>query len=182
MFSPREWRRPLLRSVSLKPLKHCDWSAEVWRFESEQLNSSSITPSLTHSSYFTPGRLYDPLMIPLELSRVYECDEDQPKHPMVASLFNDGFFTSTTRSDSSGARVPGPDDPDYDPWNAPAESAPSSTINGEPAAPSHAVPLTSASIIDVQPLSPSSTQSPAPSSVVAKRRTRNNTSSLRDVF
>ena len=129
-------------------------------------------------------------MIPLAQPQVYDYnDEDRPQHlkaGALTDLFNDGFFSSTFNKDSGEVRVPGPDDFDYDPWNAPtppfAESAPSPTINGETAAPSAAVPVTSADVIDVQPLTPPSAQSPAPSPVVPKRRTRNNASSLCHVF
>ena len=103
-----------------------DWSKDVEQFELERINgppASTSAPSF--SSHPAPRQLYDPHS-PIEPSRVYDYDEeDQPRHSTVAAmtdLFDDGFFAEvpSVRSGNGGARAPGPDDPDYDPWNPPA--------------------------------------------------------------
>ena len=65
----------------------------------------------------------------MEPSRAYDyTEEDQPRHSTVAAMsaiFDDDPppVAPSVRSGRGGARPPGMDDPDYDPWNAPADAA-----------------------------------------------------------
>jgi hypothetical protein len=81
---------------------------------------------------------------PVELSREYEyTEEDRPTHSTVTVMSDifDGNHSSAPPSVRRGrgrTRPPGIDDPDYDPWNAPAEAAGSAIEQPEavyPAAP-----------------------------------------------
>ena len=114
-----------------------DWSEEVERSEIEQRNNPparSLAPSQTSNTARRPP--YDPDGPP-EPSRVYEYnEEDQPRHSRAAAM-SDVFERdplppppappSVRGGRGGGARPPGIDDPDYDPWNDPPPPAPADT-------------------------------------------------------
>ncbi|KAN0137849.1 hypothetical protein V8E53_004333 [Lactarius tabidus] len=102
-------------------------SEDVEHFELEQVNNApACTPTPTHSSRPERRQLDHPLGS-IEPSRLYEYnEEDEPRHSTeaaMADLFDDGFMAedSSARSGDGGTRALGPDDPDYDPYNSPAE-------------------------------------------------------------
>ena len=110
--------------------EHFNWSAseDVERFELEQVNNApACNPAPTHSSRPERHQRDDPFAS-IEPSRVYEYnEEDEPRHSTeaaLADLFDDGFFieASSAKSGNGGTRALGPDDPDYDPWNPPADA------------------------------------------------------------
>ncbi|KAF8262684.1 hypothetical protein EI94DRAFT_663445 [Lactarius quietus] len=107
-----------------------DWSEDVERFEAEQMNNPPIrsqAPSVSSAPARRPP--YDPDG-PVEPSRNYEyTEEDKPRHSTVAAMsdiFDDDVpppATPSVRSGRGGTQPPGLNDPDYDPWNPPAEAA-----------------------------------------------------------
>jgi hypothetical protein len=109
--------------------EHFNWSAneDVERLQLELVNNASVyTPARTHSSRPLQRQLDDPLAS-IEPSRLYEYNEgDEPRHSTEAAmtdLLDDGFFIEAPSAGSGSGvnRALGPDDPDYDPWNPPAE-------------------------------------------------------------
>jgi hypothetical protein len=128
---PRLGRR--LASPS-RTSEHFNWGASeglgegVEHPELEQVNNApAYTPAPTHFSR-PERRQLDELLGSIEPSRVYEyTEEDEPRHSTeaaMADLFDDGFFVEAPSAapGGGGTSAPGPDDPDYDPRNPPAEA------------------------------------------------------------
>ena len=87
------------------------------------VGSSSISAAPARRQPFDPDG-------PIEPSKAYEYnEEDQPRHSTVAAMtdiFEDDYVppAPSIRIGGGGTRPPGIDDPDYDPWNPPADDAP----------------------------------------------------------
>ncbi|KAH9018392.1 hypothetical protein EDB85DRAFT_617998 [Lactarius pseudohatsudake] len=119
---------PVPSSQSLTPGRF-DWSEDVERFESEQINNPPAhTPTSSVSTGPARRQPYDPDG-PIEPPRAYDYnEEDQPRHSTVAAMsdiFEDSLAPIATpvRGGRGGTKPLGIDDPDYDPWN-PEAAAP----------------------------------------------------------
>ncbi|KAH9058215.1 hypothetical protein EDB87DRAFT_1578207 [Lactarius vividus] len=119
---------PVPTPQSLTPGRF-NWSEDVERFESEKIsNPPARSPAPSVSTGPARRQPYDPDG-PIEPSRVYEYnEEDQPRHSAAAAMsdiFEDSIAPIATpvRSGRGGTKPLGIDDPDYDPWNPPAEVA-----------------------------------------------------------
>lgn len=101
-----------------------DWSVKVEKFELKPITDTPVhAPAPSHPSRPERRQLDDPLGF-VEPSREYDYnEEDEPRHSTEAALtdlFDDGFFVeASSTKNGGGTTAPGPDDPDYDPWNTP---------------------------------------------------------------
>ena len=112
------------------------------QFEAEQANNPTRSPATSLSADSVRRQPHDPDG-PVEPSRNYEYnEEDKPRHSTVAAMsdiFEDDYIPPAApvrNGGGGGTRPPGLDDPDYDPWNPPADEAPPESNEseaGEPA-------------------------------------------------